>query len=57
MYCIYTTYIVLYIQGSPQDFIKAVGSSHSAVFIRYFNNKLLEGCCMPSSVTIHIRKC
>ena len=57
MYCIYTTYIVLYIQGTPQDFIKAVGSSHSAVFIRYFNNKLLEGCCMPSSATIHIRKC
>ena len=56
MYCIYTTYIVL-LQGSPQDFIKAVGSSHSAVFIIYFNKKLLEGCCMPSSATIHIRKC
>ena len=33
MYYIYTTYIVLYIQGSPQDFIKAVGSSHSAVLL------------------------
>ena len=30
--------VYMYIQGSPQDFIKALGSSHITGFVVCFNN-------------------
>ena len=56
IFCIHSIYSNTY-QDSPQDFIKVSSSSHSAGFIRDLKNKLLKGCCMPSSAIIHIRKC
>ena len=57
LYICFVLYLHVLYQGSPQDFIKALGSSPSAVFIRYFNNKLLKGCCMASSATTCIGGC